>query len=125
MLWKINAIPLTAALIVFATASAPTLAVDPFRGSGFQLDESDLPLLDMAASKLYLSDTVEVGTVEEWANPKSGNHGTVELTRKHEYKGLPCRSLQHHIELQRVHDPYRFTVDRCRTNEGEWKILAK
>lgn len=122
MLWKINAILFVTALIVLATAGPQAYAADPFKGSGFQLDDSDLALLKTAAGKLYLTDGVEVGAVEEWSNPETGSHGTVKLIRKHEYKGLPCRRLQHDIELKRVTDPYRFTVDRCRIANGEWKI---
>ena len=126
MLWKIKAIPLAAALIALTTMSAPTHAfVDPFKGSGFVLDESDLALVKTAAGKLYSTDGLEVGAVEEWTNPETGNHGTVKLIRKHEYKGLPCRRLQHDIKLKRIIDPYRFTLDRCKVADGEWKILAR
>ena len=126
MLWNIRAI-LLAAFVLAASATASLLvhAADPFRGSGFQLDEDDLALLKTAAEKLYLTDGVEVGAVEEWTNPETGSHGTVKLIRKHEYKGLPCRRLQHDIELKRVSDPFRFTVDRCKVADGEWKILAR
>ena len=125
MPWKINVILLVAVLIAFVTASPHTYAANPFKKSGFQLDESDLPLLETAAGKLYLTDDAEVGSVEAWNNPETGNRGTVKLIRKHEYKGLPCRRLQHDIELKRVGDPYRFVLDRCRTKDGEWKILAQ
>ena len=126
MLWKINAISLATVLMVLAALTAPThAAINPFKGSGFQLSESDLALLTTAAEKLYLTDGVEVGAVEEWNNPETGSHGTVRLTGKTEYKGLPCRRLQHDIKLKRVNDPYRFTMERCRTNDGEWKILAR
>ena len=126
MLWNIRAILMAAfVLAAFITASPLVHAVNPFRGSGFQLDEDDLALLKTAAEKLYLTDGVEVGAVEEWKNPETGSHGTVKLIRKHEYKGLPCRRLQHDIELKRVSDPFRFTVDRCKVADGEWKILAR
>ena len=125
MRWKIHSILVVAVLIAFAMVSPQTYAADPFKGSGFQLDDSDLALLKTAAGKLYLTDGVEVGAVEEWTNPETGSHGTVKLIRKHEYKGMPCRRLQHDIELKRVNDPYRFTVDRCKVADGEWKILAR
>ena len=115
----------TAAASVLAAvtvASLPAHAANPFRGSGFELVESDRVLLEAAAQNLYLTDGVEVGAVEEWHSPETGNHGTVMLIHKHEYKGLPCRRLQHDIELKRVRDPYRFIVDRCKTADSEWKI---
>ena len=116
-----------AALVLadFTVADPSAHAADPFKRSGFRLDASDYALLGAAAEKLFLNDGVEVGSVEEWDNPETGSHGTVRLVGKHEYKGLPCRRLQHDIELDRARDPYRFTVDRCRTSDGEWKILAQ
>ncbi len=125
MLWKIDTILLAAALIAIGMAGPPANAANPFKKSGFQLDESDLPLLETAAGKLYLTDGAEVGSVEAWNNSETGNRGTVKLIRKHEYKGLPCRRLQHDIELKRVEDTYRFTLDRCKTADGAWKILAQ
>lgn len=125
MLWKTNVILRAAALVVFATMSSQTYAADPFKRSDFQLDEGDLALLKMAAGKLYLADGVEVGSVEAWNNPETGNHGTVRLIGKPEYKGLPCRRLQHDIELKRVTHPYRFIFDRCRIDSGEWKIVTQ
>lgn len=122
MRWKIHPVPMVAVLVALATMSTQTYAADPFKGSGFQLDDSDLALVKTAAEKLYRQDGVEIGAVEEWTNSETGSHGTVKLIRKHEYKGLPCRRLQHDIELKRVTDPYRFTVDRCRIANGEWKI---
>lgn len=114
-----------AAIAAIVIASQAAYGANPFRGSGFQLDERDLPLLDVAARKLYLAEHVEVGAVESWTNPETGNRGTVTLIEIHEYEGLPCRRLQHDVELKRARDPYRFTVDRCRTRDGEWKILAR
>ena len=125
MLCKINAALLVAVLVAFVTASPHTYAANPFKKSGFQLDESDLALLTAAAEKLYISDGVKVGAVEDWSNPETGSGGTVRLTRKHEYKGMPCRELQHDIELKHTKEPYRFTLDRCKTPDGEWKILAR
>ena len=122
---KTHAILMAAALIAFTTVSPLVHATNPFKGSGFKLVDSDLALLKAAAGKLYLGDGVEVGAVEQWSNPETGNHGTVKLIRKHEYKGLPCRRLQHHIELKRVKDPRSFVLDRCRAADGEWKILAQ
>ncbi len=125
MLWtgsKIRAAFVLAALIM----AGPTAhAADPFKRSGFRLDPSDYALLGAAAEKLYLVDGVEVGSVEEWNNPETGNHGTVRLIGTPEYQGMPCRRLQHDIEIKRGRDPYRFTLDRCRTDDDEWKILTQ
>jgi len=113
-------------LLAAFTVAGPTAdGANPFRGSSFQLVESDRVLLEAAAQKLYLTDVVEVGVVEKWENPETGNRGTVTLIGTHQHDGLPCRRLQHDIDLKRTRDTYRFTVDRCRTADGEWKILAQ
>ena len=98
-------------------------AVNPFDRSGFELSESDLDLLKVAAQKLYLVEKVEVGAIEAWNNTETGNNGTITLTRKHAYKGLPCRRLQHDIRVKNTADPYRFIIDRCKTPDGSWKLL--
>jgi surface antigen len=98
-------------------------AVNPFSGSSFELSESDLDLLEAAAQKLYLVETVEVGAIEAWNNTETGNNGTITLTRKFAYKGLPCHRLQHDIRVKTAADPYRFIIDRCKTMDGSWKLL--
>ena len=108
--------------IVFGGASF-SHAINPFDRSGFELSESDLDLLKVAAQKLYLIETVEVGATEAWSNTETGNNGTITLILKHAYKGLPCRKLQHDIRVKNAADPYRFIIDRCKTADGSWKLL--
>lgn len=119
-----SSMPFIAGIAAMAMVALSAYGANPFKGSGFQLDERDLPMLAAAAQKLYLPDDVGVGAVERWANPETGNRGRVTLIEIHEYRGLPCRRLQHDVELRRTRDPYRFIVDRCRTEHGEWKILT-
>lgn len=125
MLWTGSRLRAALVLAALVMASPSAHAADPFKRSGFRMDASDYALLGAAAEKLYLDDGVEVGSVEAWTNPETGNHGTVRLVGKHEYQGMPCRRLQHDIELKRGRDPYRFVLDRCRTNDEEWKILTR
>ena len=119
---RLTTIALLGATIVIGGASL-SHAIDPFQRSGFELSESDIDLLKSAAQRLYLVDTVEVGAVEAWNNAETGNNGAVTLTRKHAYKGLPCRRLQHDIRIKTTADPFRFIVDRCKTSDGSWKLL--
>lgn len=125
MFWKKSIKLIAAVLIAFTSVSPVAHAIDPWLGPDFKLEESDLALLKAAAEILYMTDDAEIGAAEAWNNPETGNHGTVKLIRKHEYKGMPCRELQHDIELKRSANPHRFTLDRCRTDDGEWKILAR
>ncbi len=123
MLWnRLMAAAIVVTAIVMGGASL-SHAINPFKRSGFELSEKDYDLLKAAAQKLYLAETVEVGAVEAWDNAETGNNGTVTMTRKHAYKGLPCRRLQHDIRIKTTADPYRFIVDRCKTSDGSWKLL--
>ncbi|MEQ9606437.1 MAG: hypothetical protein RLN99_02095 [Kiloniellaceae bacterium] len=91
--------------------------------SGLELTTVDWEMLETAAAKLYQPDAPQVGAVETWSNAESGNQGRIELLQTGEYQGMPCRKLQHEIRVKNVSDPFRFTVDRCKTPEGAWKIL--
>ncbi len=119
---RLTTIALLIAVIVTGGASL-SHAINPFARGGFELTESDIALLKAAAEKLYLAQEVEIGAVEAWNNSESGNYGTVTLTRKHAYKGLPCRRLQHDIRIKTVGDPFRYIIDRCKVPDGSWKIL--
>jgi len=113
-----------AAAVLVGTLAVPAQAqLSPFKRSGFELSEEDLELLGAAAQKLYLDESVPVGTVETWSNPASGNTGSVQLIDTFEHKGLPCRRLQHDIKVKDVADPFRYIFDRCKVASGEWKLL--
>jgi surface antigen len=119
---RLMVVTVVVAAVVMGAASF-SHALNPFKRSGFELSESDIAMLKAAAKKLYLAETVEVGEVKAWNNAETGNNGTVTLTRKHAYKGLPCRRLQHDIRIKKTADPFRFIVDRCKTADGSWKLL--
>lgn len=119
---RLMVVTVVVAAVVMGAASF-SHALNPFKRSGFELSEHDIDLLKAAARKLYMVETVEVGAVEAWDNAETGNNGTVTLTRKHAYKGLPCRRLQHDIHVKTTADPFRFIVDRCMTSDGSWKLL--
>jgi len=112
---------LAAALLSAVITQSAIAQVNPFGRSGVELTAEDLQMLKSAGSKLYEGETAEVGTVESWSNPQSGNSGTIKLIDLTEYKGMPCRRLQHDIAIKNVADPFRYVVDRCQTPSGEWK----
>ena len=121
---------LMAAMILAAvslTAIMPMTAanaqINPFGKSGFELSESDIKSMGAAARPLFENEETTVGAANEWSNEETGNHGTVSLIGKHEYQGLPCRRLQHDIWLEKMQRNYRYIIDRCRTEDGSWKIL--
>ena len=104
-------------------AVAPAHAVNPFGRNGFELTNSDVTILPETTKSFFDDDTIAVGTVKSWSNPKSGNSGTATLVDRFEQKGMPCRRIQHDIKLKKIADPFRFIVDRCRVADGSWKML--
>jgi surface antigen len=116
----------TLSALLFATlmlSAATAGAVNPFGRSGFELTNSDVPLVTEATRPFFEDATVPVGTVKSWSNPKSGNGGTATLVDRFEQKGMPCVRIQHDIKLKTVADPFRFVIDRCRVADGSWKML--
>lgn len=112
------------ALIVAGPLGRPAQAqLNPFSRAGFELSQEDIDLLVAAAQKLYLDESVAVGAMESWSNPASGNAGTVELIGTFEHQGLPCRRLQHDIQVKGAANPFRYIFDRCKTADGAWKLL--
>lgn len=112
-----------AILLGMGLSCAATAQINDLARSGLDLTDKDWELLKAAASKLYLTEDRPVGTVETWSNADSGNRGRIELVRIGEFESMPCRRLQHEIRVKDVADPFRFTVDRCRTSGGDWKVL--
>ncbi len=77
-----------------------------------------------ASAKLYENPAVSVGTIETWANPKSGNSGSVELIEIFRAQGMPCRKLRHSIKVVRYSQPRTVEFNRCQLPSGEWKLLS-
>lgn len=120
---KMMLFALLGAIMVTMYAGSAAWAQNPFAGSNFSLDRSDIELLDTATNAILFNENPRVGESQAWANDANGNSGTVTLVKLHTYQGLPCRRLVHDIKLRRVSDPYRFIADRCKTDDGVWKRL--
>lgn len=113
-----------AAVVAIAALTLPADAqLNPFRRSGFEVSDADVRLAGAAAAKLYEGEHALLGDIERWANPESGNQGTVRLVHIFTHNDLPCRRLQHDIRLADVGTPFRYIFDRCRLPSGEWKLL--
>jgi surface antigen len=104
-----------------ATASAQINPFGPYSADNLTAD--DRQLAEAASRKMYQANAPTVGATESWANSASGNSGTVTLVRIHDYQGMPCRTLQHRVQMKARAEPIEFHLDRCRTPAGEWKIL--
>ena len=112
------------AMIAAVAATMPAHAqLNPFRRSDFEVSESDIRLATAAAAKLYEGERAGIGDFEDWANPETGNKGSVILVGIFTHNDLPCRRLQHDIELATSGTPFRYVFDRCKLPSGEWKLL--
>ncbi len=112
------------ATITLVAATVPAHAqLNPFRRSDFEVTDTDIRLATAAAAKLYEGERAELGDFEDWSNPESGARGSVMLVGIFTHNDLPCRRLQHDIELTTSGTPFRYVFDRCKLPSGEWKLL--
>jgi surface antigen len=112
---------LLAALLAIGVAAPASAQINPF-GRDQRITNEDLQLIDAASSKLYKTETPQLGAAERWSNPTTGNSGTVTLTQIFEKSGMPCRKLRHSIRVKGAKDPVVYIFDRCRVKSGEWKF---
>jgi surface antigen len=96
--------------------------VNPF-GDSLDLKDSDIAMLQAAASALFQDDKARLGQTESWSNPKTGNSGAVSLLELFQHAGMPCKRLQHSIKQKGHADLIIYQFARCRTGDGSWKLL--
>src|SRR5215813_762316 len=116
---RVVLVMLTLALVCAQTALAQ---VNPF-GDSLDLKESDIAMLQAAASALFQNEKAQIGQTESWKNPKTGNSGAVSLVELFEHAGMPCKRLQHSIKQKGHADLITYQFARCRTGDGSWKLL--
>jgi len=115
------ALALTAAMALLTTAALAQIS--PFRGSQFVLVDSDREAMSAAANSLLENGTPEEGAVAEWSNDETRSHGKVTIMQVTQEPVL-CVNVVYEIQLVRPADPRLFDVRSCRTEAGEWKIVA-
>ena len=124
----------TSALLLAACLAVPSLATAPawaqFIPAPFGTDllpdgmtREDVDIVTATSAKLYGNDGATVGTTEAWSNPKSGNRGTMTLTRMFQHDGMPCRQVTHKIRISGRNEQ-TYTFNRCKVATGEWKLLG-
>ncbi len=116
-------IAVLAAMVWVSLDTSALSQENPFKRMGAELSKEDIELLKRAAAKLYEPDSVQVGTTEAWANSDSGNSGIVTMIKIFEKQGMPCRQLQHEVRVSGKSDPSGVGFTRCKTTEGDWKLL--
>jgi surface antigen len=109
-------------LAVLALATpAGAQGINPLVGSNLAMPIEDIHMMQDAAKALYAADPPVVGSKNGWKDDATGNFGTVELVEVFEWKGMPCRKMQHVIKITGQRDAVGLTADVCLTPEGEWK----
>ena len=114
-------------LVVLSSWAAWGAGLNPFGPSGLPLTQGDFAVMAKAVDPLLNDETVPIGTMRSWSNPRSGNQGTVTLERRftYDYQGskLPCRTLRYHTVIRNYADPYNLRLNRCKAPDGEWMLL--
>ena len=117
---KLELIP--AVLLLLATGVEAQ--INPFgRYSSDRITEEDKRLAEQASAKIYQAAAPQIGASQTWNNPGTGNEGTVTLVGFREHQGLPCRTLRYTLEVKGHDNPVELVFDRCRTDDGQWKVL--
>lgn len=86
------------------------------------LNSADLQAMGAVAARLYQQDNVANGTTDHWANPKSGNRGSVTVVRSFTNAANPCREVRYVIQLHNRRGARSYNLNWCRTAAGVWKI---
>ncbi len=110
-------------ILIAVPAYQAEAQVNPFRNSAVEdLTEKDLEIIQEAAAPLYKAANPEVGKSASWSNSESGNFGTIELVEVYNWRDMPCRKLQHLMQVRGWSDTLNMTVDRCQIDSGEWRV---
>jgi surface antigen len=113
----------TLLFLVVLPAHLAQAQVNPFKNTAIEkLTDQDIEIVKESAASLYQVDDPVIGDAAAWSNTDSGNFGTIELVDVYDWRKMPCRKLQHLMQIKGWKDTVRMTVDRCKVSSGEWKI---
>ncbi len=114
-----------AALILLGTGASARAQMTGFAGffgdQGPFLDRADLVQADNAARRLLRPRPAAVGASETWAEPSSGDSGTLTVQRAYQSHGRDCREVQ-------WHDVFKSGADRSVLLQtclvaGRWRLV--
>ena len=109
------------ALLLCASTGAQAQHPGFFGTQGPFLDRADLVQADLAAQRLLSPHPAAPGTSAAWADPASGNSGTLTLQRAYQRHGRDCRTVRWHDDFksgaQRT-----LLLDTCLV-EGRWRLM--
>jgi len=108
---------------LFLGAANPASAqINPFGKEGGNLTKEDWEQINVAKGKA-LADPAAVGTKEAWKNPKSGNSGTIDITRAFKHGNLPCRTVKYGLTLKGQKKQRSYMMNECKAADGSWKFI--
>ena len=76
-----------------------------------------------AARDKALADPAAVGTKESWANPQSGDSGTIEIRKAFERNDLTCRNVRYVITRKGQTTNRIYVMNECKDTDGKWKFV--
>lgn len=110
--------------LLAALVTAPVAAqaqVNPFRGlRGPTLTQPDITAGRAAAARLLGANPKPAGSVEEWANPASGNAGTLTVERAYRRAGRDCRDVRSSVNYSNGAE--RSLLFRACRVGGQWRL---
>ena len=85
------------------------------------LDRADLIQADQAARRLLRPQPAALGTSETWAEPTSGDSGTLTLERAYQSHGRNCRAVRWH-DVFKSGAERSLLLDTCLV-AGRWRLM--
>ena len=116
---RLRVLAATLAMLLAVLATGAQGQMNPLRQ--LALTSADIELLTAAANRVY--EAGQIGANEVWSNPESGNSGTVELLETFEREDLPCRRVEHLVNIARDAVPKRVMLASCRVPDGRWLLV--
>lgn len=115
-----------AGLALMAASGAAVAQINPFRGIGPGMPDSDFQKMTEATDRLNTRDKPVVGGIEAWTNPATGGGGTATLTRKYKWQSMPCHTITYNLVIANMTErrDRTFVLDYCQVASGEWKIRS-
>lgn len=92
-----------------------------FGTQGPFLNRADLAQADLAAQRLLSLRPAVLGTSAAWAEPGSGNSGTLTLQRAYQSRGRDCRTVRRHDDFKPGAER-TLPLDTCLVG-GRWRLM--
>src|SRR5262245_41583227 len=109
-------------LAALGGATSAVAQINPFGKEGGNLTKEDWEQINAAKAKA-LTDPAAVGTKESWENPKSGNSGTIDITKEFKRGDLPCRTVKYTLTLKGQKKQRSYVMNECKAPDGRWKFI--